>query len=74
MDRSSCSAGAGRTGSRVVYEGDGYLLLYKRASDGSFRWPRDSAEAKRLTQEDFGRLMHGIEIDPGIRPFRPTKY
>ena len=25
----------------LLYEGDGFLLLYKRLSDGKFRWPRN---------------------------------
>ena len=24
----------------LLYEGDGFLLLYKRLADGRFRWPR----------------------------------
>ena len=35
----------------LVYEGDGYLLLYKRLSAGRFRWPRNRQEAMSITQE-----------------------
>ena len=58
----------------LLYEGDGYLLLYKRCSDGRFHWLHNSDKAKALTQEQFDNLMHGFELDPGIRPFKPTMY
>ena len=48
----------------LLYEGDGYLLLYKRCSDGRFHWLHNSDEAKALTQEQFDK----------IRPFKPTMY
>lgn len=58
----------------LLYEGDGFLLLYKRASDGRFHWPRDREEAMQLDQETYRNLMHGIQVIPGIRPFKPTVY
>ena len=30
----------------LLYEGDGFLLLYKRLSDGKFRWPRNEVRSK----------------------------
>ena len=35
----------------LVFEGDGYLLLYKRLDNGRFRWPRNEQEAMNITQE-----------------------
>lgn len=29
----------------LLWEGDGFLLLYKRLNLGSFRWPRNTSEA-----------------------------
>ena len=34
----------------LLWEGDGFLLLYKRLDNGSFRRPRTETEAKLLTQ------------------------
>lgn len=56
----------------ITYEGDGFLLCYKRVACGSFHWPRNPEEARNLTQEDFDLLMHGRDIEPGIRKFKPS--
>lgn len=58
----------------LLYEGDGYVLLYKRASDGRFQWPRDSEEAMMLDQNEYKNLMLGIQVMPGIHRFKPTAY
>lgn len=44
----------------LVYEGDGFTLLYKRLADGRFQWPRNETEVKDLTQEQFQALMDGF--------------
>lgn len=64
----------GRRSDRIkalVWEGDGFLLLYKRLEEGTFRWPRNMAELRDLDQEEFRRLMQGFSIDPGIQKARP---
>ena len=37
----------------LLWEGDGFLLLYKRLSDGKFQWPRTQEEVKSLTMEQY---------------------
>ena len=37
----------------LVWEGDGFLLMYKRLQDGKFKWPRTEREAMDITQEQF---------------------
>ena len=37
----------------LLWEGDGFLLLYKRLDNGYFQWPRNGAEAKLLTHEQY---------------------
>lgn len=47
----------------LLYEPDGYLLMYKRLSDGRYKWPRKRSEAKELTEEEFQWLMQGLDIE-----------
>lgn len=46
----------------LVWEGDGFLLLYKRLNIGAFSWPRTKEEAMEITPEQFRMLMHGLSI------------
>lgn len=36
-----------------LWEGDGFLLLYKRLLDGKYQWPRSKQEVMEMTQEQF---------------------
>lgn len=48
----------------LLWEGDGFLLLYKRMeARGRFRWPRNSEEVRSLTWQQFDWLMSGLEIE-----------
>lgn len=33
----------------LLWEGDGFLMLYKRLDNGRFQWPRNELEARKLT-------------------------
>lgn len=59
----------------LIWEGDGYVLLYKRldVENGRYRWPRDKSEARNLTWQQFDWLMSGIDIEQptAIRIKRP---
>ena len=57
----------------LVWEGDGFLLLYKRLLDGRYQWPRTKQEVMEMTQEQFEWLMSGQSITPTIRKARPKK-
>lgn len=46
----------------LVWEGDGFLLLYKRLNVGGFSWPRTKEEAMEITPEQYRMLMQGLEI------------
>ena len=50
----------------VMWTGDRYILIYIRLSEGAFKWPRNEAEARELSGEEFMRLMDGFDIDPSI--------
>ena len=47
----------------LYWEGDGFVLLYKRLESGSFQWPRSETEAKALTSQQYRWLMEGLSID-----------
>ena len=56
----------GRRSDRIkalYFEGDGFVLLYKRLENGSFQWPRNETEAKQITPQQFRWLMEGLSID-----------
>jgi len=57
----------------LVWEGDGFLLLYKRIESGGFKWPRSTDEMKNLTSDQFVRLLSGFTIVPGISRISPPE-
>ena len=46
----------------LLWEGDGFLLMYKRLDNGAFRWPRSADEAMAITDDQYRMLMQGLEI------------
>lgn len=47
----------------LLWEGDGFLLLYKRLDNGKFRWPRNETEALLLTLQQIRWLLEGLKIE-----------
>lgn len=47
----------------LLWEGDGFILFYKRLENGTFRWPRSQEEIKPVTWQQFRWLMEGLELD-----------
>lgn len=61
----------------LVYEGDGWLLCYKRLSGNvHYQWPRTANEARNISQQQFRWLMEGLSIEQKkvIASFKPTIY
>ena len=66
----------GRNSSKIkalVWEGDGFVLAYKRIEDGRYHWPRTPGEVLALTQEQFDRLMQGFAIESTIKEMTPKR-
>ena len=55
----------GRRSDRIkglLWEGDGFLLLYKRLEDGRFQWPRNATEVINMSPQQYKWLMEGLSI------------
>lgn len=46
----------------LLWEGDGFLLLYKRLEGGVFNWPKDPQEVLEITPQQYRWLMEGLSI------------
>ncbi|CCQ95087.1 conserved hypothetical protein [[Clostridium] ultunense Esp] len=47
----------------LLWEGDGFLLLYKRLENGTFKWPRTTDEVKEISPQQYRWLIEGLAID-----------
>ena len=47
----------------LLWEEDGFILMYKRFENGRFNWPRDEEDVRQLTHEQFIWLMQGLSVD-----------
>ena len=57
----------------LLWEGDGFVMLYKRLENGSFKWPKSSGQVKSLSQQEFKWLMEGLSVEQpkAIKPAKP---
>ena len=58
----------------LLWEGDGFVLLYKRLESGRFQWPRTESECRPITWQEFRWLMEGLQIEKksAIKPALPA--
>ena len=47
----------------LYWEGDGFVLVYKRLERGSFQWPRNGDEALELSAQQYRWLMEGLSVE-----------
>lgn len=46
----------------LLWEDDGFLLLYKRFESGGIQWPRNADEMQELSSQQYRWLMEGLSI------------
>ena len=47
----------------LLWEGDGFVLLYKRLEGGQYQWPRTPEEARKLTPREYRWLLEGLSVN-----------
>ena len=47
----------------LFWEGDGFVLLYKRLENGRFQWPAAPDNLRSLTRQEFRWLLEGLSIE-----------
>ena len=57
----------------LLWEGDGFLLLYKHLEDGKYEWPRNESEVRSITHAQLRWLTEGLSIDQtkAVRKIQP---
>ena len=60
----------------LLWEGDGFVLLYKRLENGTFQWPREPGELQSISWQQFRWLMEGLKIEQKltINPAKPADF
>ena len=64
-DKNTLFLFCGRRSDRIkalLWEGDGFLLLYKRLERGRYQWPRSQEEVLSLSPQQFRWLLEGLSI------------
>lgn len=66
----------GRSATRMkglLWDGDGFLLLYKRLDNGRYRFPRTETEARQISKQQLRWLLEGLEIEQK-KAIKPGKH
>ena len=53
----------------LLWDGEGFILLYKRFENGHLSWPRHSSEAKKLSARQLDWLFRQLDwLLKGLNP------
>ena len=60
----------------LFWDGEGFIMLYKRFENGRLSWPRNSNEAKKLSAQQLDWLLQGLNPFPirKIQAARPESF
>lgn len=47
----------------LVWDDNGFILLYKRLEEGKFQWPKSSDQARLITTRELRWLLEGLSLD-----------
>ena len=47
----------------LFWEGNGFIMLYKRLESGRFQWPRCESEARLITEKQLRWLLEGLSME-----------
>lgn len=48
----------------LYWDGEGFILLYKRYENGHLKWPRNSSETRLLKHQELVKLLKGLNPFP----------
>ena len=51
----------------LLWEQDGFGLLYKRLENGAFQWPKTQDDLKPITWQQFRWLMEGLKVEQEVK-------
>lgn len=57
----------------LYWDGDGFLLLYKRLENGRLQWPTNQDAVRKLNYKQFSRLLSGWSLDATVHKIRPPR-
>lgn len=55
----------------LYWDGEGFILLYKRFENGGLRWPRHRNDAVQLSRRQIKQLLEGISPLP-VKRVKPA--
>lgn len=47
----------------LLWDGNGFILLYKRWENGKLQWPKNGDDVRKLTDQQLRWLLEGLSID-----------
>ena len=59
----------------LYWDGNGFLLLYKRLENGQYQWPKTANEVRSISEQQLRWLLEGLAIDQprAVREVHPTR-